>query len=67
MAVPVFLGPDADYHWALNAGDRWHITLIDLGDGDTVAVVLDTANVEDLDTFVEGALPIIETFEFPAR
>jgi len=66
-AVPIFFRMDEGYLWALDVGDRWHITLFDLGDGDTVAVVVDTANVEELETFVESALPIIETFEFPAR
>ena len=66
-AVPVFFGPDVGYHWALNVGTRYHITLIDLGDGDTVAVVVDSANDEDLEAFVADARPIIETFEFPAH
>jgi len=66
VAVPVFFGQEGDYHLALNVGDRWHVTLIDLGDGNTVAVVVDTANQEDLDSFVDEATPIIESFAFPA-
>jgi hypothetical protein len=66
-AVPVFFRQEDGYHWALNVGARWHVTLIDLGDGDTVAVVVDAADDQNLGAFVEDALPIIETFEFPAR
>jgi hypothetical protein len=66
-AVPIFFRPDeGGYHWALNVGTRLHVTLIDIGDGDTVAVIVDTADDENLEAFVEEALPIIETFQFPA-
>jgi hypothetical protein len=63
-AVPIFYRQDS-YHWALNVGARYHITLVDLGDGDTVAIVVDTADDADLEAFVETARPIIESFEFP--
>jgi len=66
-AVPIFFRAEDGYQWALNVGDRWHITLIDIGDGDTVAVVVDSADDEDLEALVAEALPIIESFEFPAR
>ena len=66
VAVPVFYRVDS-YHWALSVGQRYHITLVDLGGGDTVAVVVDTAADEDLESFGEAARPIIESFEFPAR
>jgi hypothetical protein len=64
VAVPIFYHPDG-YHWALGVGTRYHVTLIDLGDGDTVAVVVDTADEENFEAFVEEARPIIESFEFP--
>jgi hypothetical protein len=66
VAVPIFYRQDS-YHWALDVGARYHITLVDLGDGDTVAIVVDTANDEELEGFVETARPIIESFEFPSR
>jgi hypothetical protein len=67
-AVPLFFRPDdGGYHSALPVGTRFHVTLIDLGDGNTVAVVIDTEDDDNLEAFVEDALPIIETFEFPAR
>ncbi|HEX7171491.1 MAG TPA: hypothetical protein VF365_02665 [Candidatus Limnocylindria bacterium] len=66
VAVPIFYRQDS-YHWALDVGVRYHITLVDLGDGDTVAIVVDTADDGDLDTFVETARPIIESFRFPSR
>jgi len=65
-AVPIFYRQDS-YHWALNVGMRYHVTLVDLDDGSTVAIVVDTADDADLESFVETARPIIESFEFPAR
>ena len=65
-AVPVFYRQDS-YHWALNVGERYHVTLIDIGDGSTVGVVVDTAADAELEAFMEEAMPIIETFEFPAH
>lgn len=65
-AVPVFYRQNS-YHWALIVGTRYHVTLVELGDGDTVAIVVDTADDADLEAFVETARPIIESFEFPAR
>jgi hypothetical protein len=64
VAVPVFYRIDG-YHWALNVGARYHVTLVDLGDGNTVGIMVDTADDDDLETFLEMARPIIETFEFP--
>jgi hypothetical protein len=65
-AVPIFYRQDS-WHWALNVGQRYHITLVDLGGGDTVAIMVDTADDVDLEAFAETARPIIESFEFPAR
>ena len=66
VAVPVFYRVGS-YHWALSVGERYHVTLVDLGGGDTVAIMVDTADDEDLESFVETARPIIESFEFPDR
>lgn len=65
VAVPVFYRIDS-YHWALNVGARYHVTLVDIG-RDTVAIMVDTADDDDLESFVESARPIIESFEFPDR
>lgn len=62
-SVPLFYRPDSS-HWALPVGDTLRVTLIDLGGGHTTAVIVDTANVADLDAFVQEAMPIIETFAF---
>jgi hypothetical protein len=43
------------------------VTLLDLGDGNTVAVMVDTADDADLESFVDAAMPIIESLEFPER
>ena len=66
VAVPVFYRLDS-YHWALDVGERYYVTLIDLGDGNTVAVMVDTADDADLEAFVDDTRPIIESFEFPER
>ena len=42
----------------------YHVTLIDLGGGHIVAVVVDTATDADLEAFVDEAMPVIETFRF---
>ncbi len=66
VAVPVFYRVGS-YHWALSVGTRYHVTLLDLGDGNTVAVMVDTADDADLESFVDAAMPIIESLEFPER
>lgn len=65
VAVPVFYH-DGGYHWALKAGDRWQVYLVDIGDGHTVAVITDSAP-GNLDALYEETLPIIDTFDFPPR
>jgi hypothetical protein len=66
VAVPVFYRVGS-YHWALDVGERYHVTLIDLGDDITVAAIVDTAEDADLEAFVDQAMPIIESLEFPER
>jgi hypothetical protein len=66
LAVPVFYRLDG-YHWALNVGERYHVTLVDIGDGETVAVVVDSADEEGFEAFVEDARPVIASMEFPPR
>jgi hypothetical protein len=64
VAVPIFYRLDG-YHWALGVGAAYHVTLMDLGGGHTVAVVVDSANDDELEAFVDQAIPIIETLDFP--
>ncbi len=66
VAVPVFFHP-GQYHVALRPGDRLQITLIDLGDGNTIGVVVEAGDDGDFESFVEAARPVIESFEFPPR
>ena len=65
VAVPIFYKQDS-YHWALPAGDKWHVILVDLEDGNTVAIVLDS-DPATLDQWVQQAMPVIDTFEFAPR
>jgi len=66
VAVPVFYRVDS-YHWALSPDQSYGVTLIDIGDGHTVAVMVDSANEADFADFVANTAPIIATFDFPPR
>lgn len=66
VAVPVLIHEDQS-HVAIRPGDRFQVTLIDLGDGNTVGVVVDAGDDADFDAFVEAARPIIDSFDFPPR
>lgn len=66
VAVPVFYRVGS-YHWALSPEQSYGVTLIDVGDGHTVAVMVDSADEADLADFMAEAAPIIATFDFPPR
>lgn len=64
-------GWESDY-WDFAAGgvcadclsDPQRIILLDL-DGDPLVILVDTTEPEDFDDFIEDAMPIVESFEFP--
>jgi hypothetical protein len=64
VAAPIFFN---GYHLAIAAGDRQRFILLDLGDGDTLALNIDSRETADFDAFASEAMSIVETFEFPAR
>jgi hypothetical protein len=64
VAAPTFFN---GWHLAIAAGDRQRFVLVDLGDGNTVAINLDARDSTTFDAFVAEAMPIVETFEFPPR
>lgn len=66
VAVPVFYRVDS-YHWTLSPDQSYGVTLIDIGGGHTVAVMVDAADEGQLDDFMAEAAPIIATFDFPPR
>lgn len=66
IAVPVFYRVDS-YAWALIPNQGFGVTLIDIGDGHTVAVMVDVADEADLADLMAEAAPIIATFDFPPR
>jgi hypothetical protein len=63
-AVPLFYHQDS-WHWALNLETSYGVVLLDLGDGNTVAVMIDSADESQLESFMADAMPIIESLEFP--
>jgi hypothetical protein len=65
VAVPIFYR-DSGYHWALPAGDRWRVTLVQLDADSVVAIVVDT-DPENLAVFADQAQSLIDSFEFPTR
>jgi hypothetical protein len=66
VAVPIFFGQDG-YHSALAPGNHYEVTLIDLADGNAVAVIVDAGIEADFESFVAEARPIVDSFEFPPR
>lgn len=64
VAAPIFFN---DYHLAIAPNDKQRIYLLDLGDGNTVAIVIDPATAADFDSFVLDADFVAESFGFPIR
>ena len=64
VAAPLFFN---GWHLAVAAEDRQRFVLVDLGDGNTVAIGIDARDSTTFDAFVVDAMPIVETFEFPPR
>jgi hypothetical protein len=52
------------WHWAIFSGDRYRVIPVDLGDGATVVIVVDTRDASTFDAFVAEAMPLIESFDF---
>jgi len=46
------------------AGDAWRVVVFDL-DGQPTLFILDSADPADQAAWVEQAMPIVESFEFP--
>jgi hypothetical protein len=63
VAAPIFFN---GYHHAIAGGDRQRFVLLDLGDGNTVAIQIDSNTTAEFDALVAEAMPIVETFTFPA-
>ncbi|HEX6139146.1 MAG TPA: hypothetical protein VF013_01620 [Candidatus Limnocylindria bacterium] len=64
VAVPVFYHQDS-WHWALKPETSYGVVLVDIGGDAVVAVMIDSADEAQLPAFIEGAMPIIQTFDFP--
>ena len=63
-------GGDNAYWWGPGGfpgqmNDPERLILLDLGQGDTVAISIDSHQPADQDALVEQAMPIVETFSFP--
>ncbi len=55
-----YLGPDI----GLLGGERHRLILLDLGDGDVLAIVIRTTDPAAFDAFVVEAMPIVESLRF---
>jgi hypothetical protein len=70
--VPLFLDDDAEPDWGLGIGgqaavagsDPQRLIFLDIGQGDTVLIQLDSITEAGFDAFVDEAMPIVESFRF---
>jgi hypothetical protein len=65
--VPLVTGqPEGEESWGLNPGQRMRVFVLDQPDGGTVTIIVELDFQQDFGAFIDEALPIVESFEFPA-
>ena len=57
-------GGDKGWDWAVAPTERQRLILVDLGEGDTVLIGIDTTQAERWEELRDQAMPIIESFRF---
>ena len=62
MGVPLFTEVDG-WHVAIFSGDRYRVIPLDLGDGETMVIMVDTRDAATFDAFLAEAMPIVESFD----
>jgi len=67
LAAPVLreAGSTNGWDWRMSAPERWRLILLDLGDSNVVAIIIDDSKgVSSFDDLVTQATPIVESFKF---
>jgi hypothetical protein len=62
--VPLFNGGSANYHWVVYGDERMRLYLLDLPDGGTVGVGIDTVDASVVDQLISQATPIVKSLQF---
>ncbi len=53
------------WDWRMSAPERWRLLLLDLGEGDVVAIFIDdSSDPSRFDELVAQAMPIVKSFDF---
>jgi hypothetical protein len=67
LSAPILreAGNPGGWDWRITAPEKWRLVLLDLGEGDVVAIILDdSSSVSRFDELVTQAMPIVESFKF---
>ncbi len=65
--VPLVTGkPDGMPSWTVPVGERMRVFVLDTSDGGTVTIVVQADGPGDSASFMDEALPVVDSFEFPA-
>lgn len=55
---------DAGWSWGVMSGEHQRLILLDLGDGDTVLIGIESVYPDRWDALLAEAMPIVESFDF---
>ena len=60
------MGDDSGgWDWRMSAPERWHLILLDIGEGNVVAIIIDdSSSPSRFDELVTQAMPIVLSFQF---
>jgi hypothetical protein len=67
MTAPVLREAESTngWDWRMTSPERWHLILLDLGDSNVIAIVIDdSVSAASFDDLVTQAMPIVESFKF---
>ena len=67
MMAPVLreAGNTNGWDWRMSAPERWRLILLDLGDSNVVAIIIDDSKgASSFDDLVSQAMPIVQSFKF---
>jgi hypothetical protein len=61
--VPLLNGGPAGYHWVVYGDERMRLYLLDLPDGGTVGVAVDSVDGTVMDQLISQATPIVKSLQ----